>query len=113
MPSDELQRAMKLGHALRGVLRINAGDPREAYVTVAGLPIDVMLRNGAESRGRSLEGDEVALSLLPLHQWFMQHNKAPPSGSAGTWLWWWCVGCRGIYRPVPVLVIDLVSRQRG
>jgi hypothetical protein len=86
MPSDELQRAMKLGHALRGVLRINAGDPREAYVTVAGLPIDVMLRNGAESRGRSLEGDEVALSLLPLHQWFMQHNKAPPSGPAGTWL---------------------------
>ena len=83
MPSAELQRAMKLGHVFRGTLRVNAGDPREAYVTVPGLPNDVMLRNGTESRGRSLEGDEVALRLQPLQLWFTQTNKAATGASTG------------------------------
>ena len=48
-----------------------------------------MLRNGAEGRGRSIDGDEVAVRILPLQQWFTQHKQAAaaavnPSAAAAT-----------------------------
>ena len=83
LPLEDLQRAMKTGCVFRGLLRINAGDPREAYVTVPGLPSDMMLR-GLDARGNSLEGDEVAVRLLPLQSWFTptSSSKAPTAAAA-------------------------------
>lgn len=52
----------------RGVLRKNAAVQNgEAYVTVDGLPRDIMLR-GAGSMNRALEGDVVAVCALPCCQ---------------------------------------------
>ncbi|GAX84362.1 hypothetical protein CEUSTIGMA_g11784.t1 [Chlamydomonas eustigma] len=78
----QLQRDMKHGHLFRGRLRVNAGEPREAFVTVSGLPNDLMLR-GIENRGNAMEGDEVAVRVLPVHRWFTQQKGGAAAGSSG------------------------------
>jgi DIS3-like exonuclease 2 len=83
LPGSQLQMDMKHGHVFRGRLRVNAGEPREAYVTVPGLPSDVILR-GLESRGNAMEGDEVAVRVLPVHRWYTQHKAAAAAAAGGT-----------------------------
>eukprot|EP00198_Chlamydomonas_reinhardtii_P003968 XP_001693304.1 3'-5' exoribonuclease [Chlamydomonas reinhardtii] len=71
----ELQRGFKSGQIFRGKIRVNAGDRREAYFTIPGLPHDVLLRGDA-CQNRSVEGDEVAVALQPLAAWFTVNKLA-------------------------------------
>jgi len=71
----ELQRGIKTGRLFRGRLRANVSDRREAYVTVPGLPHDLLLR-GEASQNRALEGDEVAVEVLPLSKWYTVYRLA-------------------------------------
>ncbi|KAG2422006.1 hypothetical protein HXX76_016332 [Chlamydomonas incerta] len=80
----ELQRGFKTGQVFRGKIRVNAGDRREAYITIPGLPHDVLLRGDA-CQNRAVEGDEVAVALQPLAAWFTVTKLAaqlPPGTSS-------------------------------
>ncbi|KAK9845283.1 hypothetical protein WJX81_002294 [Elliptochloris bilobata] len=66
---ERLQAALKTGGAFRAPLRFNACDRTQAFATLPGLRSDIMVR-GAPAQNRAVEGDEVALRLLPLAQWF-------------------------------------------
>jgi DIS3-like exonuclease 2 len=96
MSQDQLQTGLKRGHLFRVKMRVNAGDRREAYATLPGLPADVLLR-GELAQNRGVEGDDVALELLPTHDWYTVHRTAaalqqqqrqqagaPAAGSAGS-----------------------------
>lgn len=54
----------------RGVLRVNAGDKTQAYATLKGLSADIFIK-GTESQNRSVDGDEVALKILPPCAWWV------------------------------------------
>ncbi|KAG2425885.1 hypothetical protein HYH02_014948 [Chlamydomonas schloesseri] len=80
----ELQRGFKSGQVFRGKMRVNAGDRREAYITIPGLPHDVLLRGDA-CQNRAIEGDEVAVALQPLAAWFTVNKLAaqlPPGANS-------------------------------
>ena len=61
---DEAGRLVKAGELVQGSIRVNAKNPAEAFVSVEGYTRDVAIV-GHERRGRALEGDVVAISLLP------------------------------------------------
>lgn len=61
---EEAERLVAAGELVQGSLRVNAKNPAEAYVSVESYTRDVAIV-GFERRGRALEGDAVALSLLP------------------------------------------------
>jgi hypothetical protein len=63
-PSIALAKVQS-GELVSGPLRVNAKNTQEAFVAVEGLTRDVAVI-GHERRARALEGDIVALSLLPL-----------------------------------------------
>ncbi|KAG2498028.1 hypothetical protein HYH03_003789 [Edaphochlamys debaryana] len=69
LSQEELQRGLKGGQLFRGKMRVNAGDRREAYVTVPGLPHDIMVRGDA-CQNRAVEGDEVAVAVNPVGGWW-------------------------------------------
>ncbi|KAF5827102.1 hypothetical protein DUNSADRAFT_1322 [Dunaliella salina] len=76
LPQEQLQIMFKRGLAFRGRFRVNAGDRNEAYVTIPGLPHDCMVR-GERAQNRAMEGDEVAVQLLPASHWFKNYSKLP------------------------------------
>ncbi|DBA78387.1 TPA: hypothetical protein ACH3X2_007892 [Trebouxia sp. C0005] len=69
-PQDLLQKGFKSMELFRSVMRINAGDKTQAYASLPGLSADVFIR-GLESQNRSVEGDEVALRILPPCGWWV------------------------------------------
>ncbi|WOK94341.1 DIS3-like exonuclease 2 [Canna indica] len=67
--SDQtVEEAIKKGHAFKAVFRINAHNPQEAYCTIDGLPVDVLI-NGVTAQNRAIEGDVVAVMLDPAACW--------------------------------------------
>jgi exoribonuclease R len=71
--------AVAAGGLFRAVLRCNPGDRAQAFCTVAGLPADVFVR-GEGAQNRAVEGDVVALRLLPPAGW---HQPAAKRGGGG------------------------------
>ncbi|KAL0046957.1 hypothetical protein WJX82_002966 [Trebouxia sp. C0006] len=69
-PQDLLQKGFKNMELFRSVMRINAGDKTQAYASLPGLSADIFIR-GLESQNRSVEGDEVALRILPPCGWWV------------------------------------------
>jgi exoribonuclease R len=63
----------------QGALRINKKNFKEAYIKNPEGGLDIFL-DGVKARNRSLEGDEVAVSLLPESSWkviiFLHMNTA-------------------------------------
>jgi exoribonuclease R len=72
--------AVAAGGLFRAVLRCNPGDRAQAFCTVAGLPADVFVR-GEGAQNRAVEGDEVALRLLPPAVW---HQPTAKHGGGGS-----------------------------
>lgn len=71
---DEALTLVREGRLLVGALRINARKRTEAYVPVAGIPVDVFI-DGEADRNRSLEGDIVALELMPRSEWTERRTR--------------------------------------
>ncbi|BDA45360.1 DIS3-like exonuclease 2 [Coccomyxa sp. Obi] len=67
---EELGQGLKKGHFFKGAIRVNAHDRSQAYVTLPGLPSDLMIR-GSVAQNRAVEGDIVALEVLSLSSWFI------------------------------------------
>lgn len=88
-PQDLLQKGFKNMKLFRSVMRINAGDKTQAYASLPGLSADIFIR-GFESQNRSVEGDEVALRILPPCAWWVfkreqlkAAQKAAAKGQSG------------------------------
>ncbi|GLI69509.1 hypothetical protein VaNZ11_014144 [Volvox africanus] len=75
MPQQDLSTGLKSGQIFRGKIRINPGNANESYVTVPGLPHDLLIR-GEINRNRAVEGDEVAVKVQPPSAWFIRNKVA-------------------------------------
>ncbi|GIL48122.1 hypothetical protein Vafri_4822 [Volvox africanus] len=75
MLQQDLSTGLKSGKIFRGKIRINPGNVNESYVTVPGLPHDLLVR-GEINRNRAVEGDEVAVKVQPPFAWFIRNKVA-------------------------------------
>ncbi|KAL6768182.1 RNB1 [Auxenochlorella protothecoides x Auxenochlorella symbiontica] len=80
-PAD-LQQGLKRGTLFRAVIRYNASDTSQAFATLPGLSHDILIK-GALAQGHSMEGDEVALLILPFQDWYVRSEPARGAGRAG------------------------------
>lgn len=78
---EEVINGIKEGRIFVGCLRINGKRRNDAYVSVAGIPIDVYF-DGDRARNRGLEGDVVAIQLRPQGEW--QGKNSAGKGCRGT-----------------------------
>ncbi|KAH7299125.1 hypothetical protein KP509_25G073900 [Ceratopteris richardii] len=67
-PSFEIEKALEEGEAFRCTIRVNAHFRAEGYVTIEGVPIDVLI-DGLEAQNRSIEGDVVAVIINNVSKW--------------------------------------------
>ncbi|CAL9753734.1 unnamed protein product, partial [Musa acuminata subsp. burmannicoides] len=67
-PEQAVKEAIEKGRAFKATFRVNAYDRKEAFCTVDGLPVDVLI-NGADAQNRAIEGDVVAVILDPVVYW--------------------------------------------
>ncbi|KAL4419743.1 hypothetical protein ABPG75_006841, partial [Micractinium tetrahymenae] len=75
-------QGLKSGAYFRGVLRVNASDRTQAFCTLPGLPTDVFIRV-LKQQNRAVEGDEVAIRLLPPEDWYqLSSAKAAAEAAA-------------------------------
>lgn len=74
--TDTVNEAMQKGEIFKASFRVNAHNRLEAYCTVDGMPIDVLI-NGVHAQNRAVEGDIVVIKLDTLALW------ARMKGSAG------------------------------
>eukprot|EP00884_Botryococcus_braunii_P005406 jgi/Botrbrau1/14867/Bobra.0298s0001.1 len=70
---EQLQPLLKTGRLLKGQIRINPANPTQAYVTLPGLPNDILVQ-GPKSQNRAIEGDEVAIQVLPEAEWWEERG---------------------------------------
>eukprot|EP00742_Colponemidia_sp_Colp-10_P006144 GILJ01006577.1.p1 GENE.GILJ01006577.1~~GILJ01006577.1.p1 ORF type:complete len:1422 (-),score=259.03 GILJ01006577.1:145-4323(-) len=69
-----VSKGVKSGTLYMGALRINANNPRHAYVTVEGLARDVFI-DGMADRNRAFDGDTVVLELYGKEKWKHLQDK--------------------------------------
>ncbi|KAI3425159.1 hypothetical protein D9Q98_008930 [Chlorella vulgaris] len=79
LPSSLLQQGLKGGMLFRAAFRTNAADRTQGYCTVPGLPTDVNIR-GLKQQNRAVEGDEVAIRILPPSQWYQLSSSKQAAG---------------------------------
>ncbi|XP_062220345.1 DIS3-like exonuclease 2 [Phragmites australis] len=66
-PEQDVEEAIKRGNAFVGKLRVNAHNRNEAYCTIDGIPVDILITGLAQNR--AVEGDIVAITLDPVVHW--------------------------------------------
>eukprot|EP00775_Hariotina_reticulata_P008717 gene8717-8898_t len=82
MDRQQLQQGMKRGHIFRAKIRMNAANRSEAFCTLEGLPSDVLLR-GDINHNRAFEGDEVAVQVFKLQDWFTVYKESSKLAELG------------------------------
>ncbi|MCL7030648.1 hypothetical protein MKW94_010513 [Papaver nudicaule] len=68
LSEQAVNEAVEKGEVFITPFRVNAHNPAEAYCSVSGVPIDILI-NGFPFQNRALEGDTVAIKLDPLAYW--------------------------------------------
>ncbi|KAG0481919.1 hypothetical protein HPP92_010003 [Vanilla planifolia] len=63
-----VEEAVDKGNAFKATFRVNAYNRLEAYCTIKGVPVDILI-NGLEAQNRAIEGDVVAIKLDPVAVW--------------------------------------------
>ncbi|KAL5207299.1 hypothetical protein ABZP36_031734 [Zizania latifolia] len=66
-PEQAVEEGIKSGHAFMGKFRVNAHNRNEAYCTIEGIPVDVLITGVAQNR--AVEGDLVAITFEPVAYW--------------------------------------------
>jgi DIS3-like exonuclease 2 len=74
MEEDEALACIAAGAIFRAVLRCNAADRSQGFCSIPGLPSDLFI-NGLPSQNRAMEGDEVAVRVLPPEQWWQRGSE--------------------------------------
>ncbi|KAK6939838.1 Ribonuclease II/R [Dillenia turbinata] len=75
-PLDAVNEALKKGDVFRALFRVNAHNRLEAYCTINGVPIDVLI-DGIDAQNRAVEGDIVAVKIDPFSSWTKMKGSAP------------------------------------
>ncbi|CAN6466781.1 unnamed protein product [Victoria cruziana] len=78
---QDVNKALERGDAFRATFRVNAHYRLEAYCTVDGVPIDVLI-SGSAAQNRAIEGDVVAVVIDPVASW--PKLKGSPSSLASS-----------------------------
>ena len=78
-PVEKVSAGLKRGELVKGVLRINPRNYEIAWVTVPGLGRDVLIE-GMLRRNRALNGDVVALEILPKDDWKIMKEELNYNG---------------------------------
>ena len=78
-PVERVSTGLKRSELVKGVLRINPRNYELAWVTVAGLGRDVLIE-GMLRRNRALNGDVVALEILPRNDWKIMKGEMDYNG---------------------------------
>ncbi|XP_009403071.2 DIS3-like exonuclease 2 [Musa acuminata AAA Group] len=85
--SDQaVEEAIEKGRAFKATFRVNAYNRLEAYCTIDGLPVDVLI-NGVAAQNRAIEGDIVAVMLDPVAYWTKLRGlsmRSSPVASGGS-----------------------------
>ncbi|XP_020277206.1 DIS3-like exonuclease 2 isoform X2 [Asparagus officinalis] len=68
LSEQAVEEAIEKGNAFQATFRVNAHNPKEAYCTIDGVPVDVLI-NGVDAQNRAIEGDIVAIKLDPMAYW--------------------------------------------
>ncbi|OUZ99330.1 Ribonuclease II/R [Macleaya cordata] len=68
LSAQAVNEAIEKGEVSRASFRVNAHNPAEAYCTIDGVPIDILI-NGVLAQNRAVEGDTIAVKLDPLAYW--------------------------------------------
>ena len=76
---EKVSAALKRQELMKGVLRISPRNYELAWVTVPGLKRDVVLE-GMLRRNRALNGDIVALEILPKQKWRIMKDELDYNG---------------------------------
>lgn len=63
-----MRKGLENGTLFEGVLRVSQTNRKRAFVTVAGVAVDVMI-DGLYSQNRALDGDTVVIELLEPYRW--------------------------------------------
>lgn len=77
--TENVSAGLKRGELVKGVLRISPRNYELAWVTVPGLKRDVVLE-GMLRRNRALNGDVVALEILPTEKWKIMKEELVYNG---------------------------------
>ncbi|KAG0589125.1 hypothetical protein KC19_2G292800 [Ceratodon purpureus] len=81
---EEVNQAIEDGQIFKATFRVNSHNRHEAYVTVEGLPLDLLI-DGSPAQNRAMEGDIVAVMVEPTPAWPRlkgSFNKQPSPESA-------------------------------
>ncbi|RWS08811.1 DIS3-like exonuclease 2 [Dinothrombium tinctorium] len=68
MPLCELQKALKKGEVIEGILRINPRNYEDSYISAPDGEMDIYIC-GIRDRNRALNGDKVAVRINPENEW--------------------------------------------
>ncbi|KAL2624039.1 hypothetical protein R1flu_008284 [Riccia fluitans] len=68
LSAEDAVEAIEAGRAFRGVLRVNPHCRTEAYVTLEGVPMDILI-DGLSAQNRAMEGDVVVVQLNSFSVW--------------------------------------------
>ncbi|KAK8947317.1 hypothetical protein KSP39_PZI006892 [Platanthera zijinensis] len=68
LSEKSVKAAVEKGNAFKATFRVNAYNPQEAYCTINGVPVDVLI-DGKREQNRAVEGDLVAIALDPVSDW--------------------------------------------
>jgi exoribonuclease R len=78
------KNVMKEGTLYKGVIRVNAKNFHQAYVTAEGLLQDVYI-DGSRARNRALDGDTVVVKLFPRDQWKILKSEEDDEEESMCW----------------------------
>ena len=81
---SEINAGLKAGRYHQGTLRVNRFNPFEGWVGSESVGEDILIR-GREALNRGMEGDVVAVELLPEEEWSAPSSRLPSAaaGAAG------------------------------
>ncbi|KAI1301313.1 DIS3-like exonuclease 2 [Halotydeus destructor] len=73
MPLSDVQKALKKGEIVEGLLRINPRNFEDAYINSPDEATDICI-SSANDRNRALNGDRVAVKLKPTSEWRVSYH---------------------------------------
>ncbi|GIL78962.1 hypothetical protein Vretifemale_8329 [Volvox reticuliferus] len=82
LPLAELMAGIKSGRFHQGTLRVSRFNPFEGWVGSESVDTDILL-SGRVDMNRAIDGDVVAVELLPEGQWRGPSAKLPGAGDGG------------------------------
>jgi exosome complex exonuclease DIS3/RRP44 len=79
-PMSEINAGLKAGRYHQGTLRVNRFNPFEGWVGSESVGEDILIR-GRVDMNRAMEGDVVAIELLPEEAWGAPSSRLPSSAA--------------------------------